>query len=139
MNKCLTTWPLKGSLIPDFMRNFSLFNEEDELLPSKTSNISLSEDEEKVYVEAALPGVPMDGIEITLDKGVLWVRGERKNEETKRKHYYQATSSFSYRIVLPGDIDEGSEPEAGYTNGVLSVTFLKHKKEMPKKISIKLK
>lgn len=101
------------------------------------SGISISEDEQHVYVEVALPGIKPEEIEITFDKGILWVKGEAKEEENKRKYYRKATRSFSYRVAVPGDLDGSFEPEATSTNGVMSVKFKKSPKAQPKKITVK--
>lgn len=131
---------LEENFLPRFLRNFSLFDN-GAFAPAKAneqSNISLSEDEKNVYVEAHLPGVPQDKIEITQDKGILWIRGEvqEKEENKDKKYYYKATQSFSYRIALPGNIDENKEPSGSYENGVAKVVYPKQTIAGPKKIQI---
>jgi len=72
------------------------------------SGLSVSEDDKHVYVEAAVPGVEPDKIEVSYDKGVLWIRGqqEQENQDRNRKYYRKASASFSYRLAVPGNIDE---------------------------------
>ncbi len=108
-------------------------------VPSAGSGLSVSEDEKNVYVEAALPGINPDDIEVTLQDGYVWVRGEAKEEEKdkNRKYYRQASRSFSYRVAVPGDIDHAKEPDATYENGVMKVTFAKSPEIQPKKIKVK--
>lgn len=101
------------------------------------SGLSLSEDDKNVYVQAAVPGVDPKDIEVTFDKGVIWVKGETKTEETNKKYYRKAASSFSYRVAVPGDIDLTREPSAAVKNGVMTVTFAKSPKAQPKKISVR--
>lgn len=119
----------------------SITDDEDDWasLPSVPSGISISEDEKNVYVCAALPGVSEKDIDMTFDKGYLWVKGEAKSEEDdkKRKYYRRASSSFSYRIAVPGDVDLNKEPEAKYQDGVMEVTFAKSPASQPKKITVK--
>lgn len=134
-------------LIPNTLWNYSPFrlpsiseDEEDWMnIPSGPSSISISEDEQKVYVSAALPGVDEADIDMTFDKGYLWIKGEAKEEETdkKRKVYRRASSSFSYRVAVPGDVDLNKEPEANYKNGVMTVSFSKSPTSQPKKITVK--
>lgn len=132
---------MQSAFLPSLMRQFSLFDEEmDEDFKSMgASNISLSEDDKHVYVEANMPGLKDNEIEITFDKGILWIKGEHKESEEnkKRKFYYKTHRSFSYRIAVPGDIDPKSDPAAKYENGVIHVTFNKSQKEMPRKIELK--
>ncbi len=103
------------------------------------SGLSVSEDASNVYVEASLPGIKAEDIVITYDKGALWIKGERKEEEKdkKRSFYRKASSSFSYHLTVPGNVDEKKEPEASYKDGIMTVTFKKAKESEPKKIKVK--
>lgn len=122
-----------------FPRFPSFFDEDEDMgmTLSSPSGISLSEDEKHVYVSAALPGVDPKDIEVTFDKGVVWIKGESQEEDKSKKYYRKAASSFSYRIGVPGEIDSSAEPEAKYKNGVMTVSFPKSPKSQPKKISVK--
>lgn len=104
------------------------------------SGLSVSEDDNKVYIEASLPGMEAENIEVTFHEGYVWIRGEAKEEEKDktRKYYRKATQSFSYRVAVPGDIDEKVEPTATYKNGVMHVAFNKSPKTQPKKIQVKV-
>lgn len=117
----------------------SILDEDDwqSFLPS--SGLTVSEDDRHVYVEAAMPGLDADKVEVTFDKGVLWVRGnkEESEEDKNKKFYRKASSSFSYRVAVPGDIDEKAEPDASYKNGVMKVTFAKTPVSEPKKINVR--
>lgn len=114
---------------------------DDDFLPSTVtgSDLSVSEDDNHVYIEANMPGLDSDDIEVTYHKGQLWLRGSKKEEEKdkKKKYYRYASSSYSYRLAVPGNIDEKSEPDAEYQNGVMKVTFKKMSEAQPKKISVK--
>lgn len=106
---------------------------------SEPSGISVSEDDSHIFIEAAVPGLKPEEIEMTFEKSILWIKGEKKEEiEDKNKKYYRkAMSAFSYRIAVPGNIDESKQPEASCKNGVLRVVFSKTTKSQPKKIPIK--
>lgn len=107
---------------------------------SSPSGLSVSEDEEHVYIEAALPGLKSDEIEMIFDKGVLWIKGEKReeSEDKKRKFYRRAMRSFSYRLAVPGDVDETKEPRATCRHGVIRVEFQKTRKgSSSKKIPIR--
>ncbi len=128
---------------PSMRFPFSLFeeNEEEGWLQdfSDPSGLSVYEDKDNVFVEAALPGMKTEEIEMTFEKGILWIKAEKKEEvEDKNKKFYRkATSNFSYRVAVPGDVDENRDPEAVYADGILMVVFSKSKKNEPKKILIK--
>ncbi|HVY67556.1 MAG TPA: Hsp20/alpha crystallin family protein [Patescibacteria group bacterium] len=106
-------------------------------LPS--SGLTVSEDKDHVYVEAAVPGLDPDKIEVTFDKGVLWIRGNQDNEDqnNSKKFYRRASSSFSYRVAVPGEIDIASEPEASHKNGIMKVAFKKVPEVQPRKINVR--
>ena len=103
------------------------------------NGLTVSEDDQHVVVEAAIPGIRPEEIDMTYDKGILWIKAEKKEEteDKKKKFYRKAHSSFSYRIAVPGEIDEAKEPEAVCKNGILQVTFSKAHKGSSKKILIK--
>ena len=125
------------------MRIPSLIDEVDDLLPigqtEATSALSVSEDDKHIHVEAAVPGIDPDDIEVTYDRGMLWIRGEAREEEEnkKRKFYRRAARAFSYRIAVPGDIDPKAMPEAECKNGMIMITFPKATSAAPKKITVK--
>lgn len=132
---------MSGYLIPRSFWGFpSLLEEIDEdLLPSTTtiSGLSISEDEKNIYIEAAVPGIDPKNVDVTFNKGVLTVTGERTEEEKKKKYFRKASSSFSYRVLVPGEIDIKAEPKAESKNGVMTVTFTKIPESAPKKITVK--
>lgn len=142
----------RGSLVPrsffDFpsLRLPSIFDDMDDLLslPDATTvgtqgGLTVSEDEKNVYVEAAIPGIDPNDVEVTMDRGMLWIRGEAQEEEKdkKKKFYRRAQQAFSYRVAVPGDVDPNAEPQAEYRNGMLMVTFPKSAAAQPKRITIK--
>jgi HSP20 family protein len=116
----------------------NLWDDEEDwgLITNWPSGISISEDDKNVYIETAVPGVDSKDIEVTFDRGVVWIKGENKQEEKNKKFYRKAASSFSYRVAVPGDIDPNAEPMAAVKNGVMKVTFAKSPAIQPKKISV---
>lgn len=127
-------------LVPNsFWRLPTLFEEEEDLLPSTTtlSGLSISEDDKNVYVEASVPGIEPKNIDVTFSKGILTITAEKEEEEKKKKYYRRASTSFSYRILVPGEIDANREPKAEAKNGMMVVTFTKLPQSQPKKIAVK--
>lgn len=123
--------------------SFPYFDEEEfwGIDSSEKSGLSLSEDDKNIYVEAHLPGLDTEDIDIFFEKGDLLIKGSKKEEkkDEKKKYYKKAMSSFCYRASLPSSCDETKEPEASYKNGVLKIIFGKKEKSVgkAKKISIK--
>lgn len=128
-------------LLPQSFWRFPTLLEEldEELLPSTTtiSGLSISEDDKNVYVEAAVPGIDPKNVDVTFNKGILTISGQKEEEEKKKKFYRRASSAFSYRILVPGEIDPNKEPKAEAKNGEMKMTFVKVPESQPKKIAIK--
>jgi len=127
----------------DHMLPYSLWNVPflDEDFPrtdvAAQTGVSISEDKNHVYVEAHVPGLGPEDIELSFEGGILWIRGEKKEEDVQKKYYRKASSSFSYKVQIRGQVDERKEPEASYKNGVIKVVFGKLQGPQSKKIPIK--
>ena len=139
------------SLIPTLLdeiqdiQNFKNFfgDNDPDLLPSwrhEMSNLSVYEDGDSVYVEAGMPGLETEDINVNLQKGVLWIDGksEKKEDDKRRKYHMRSSSCFSYRVSLPCPIDESLNPKASYKNGVLKIKLDKSKAEKPKNIKVEI-
>jgi HSP20 family protein len=125
-----------------FPNRLSNFIEENEDLNSffHNSGLSISEDDNHVYVEGVVAGVDPKNVEVTFENGVLWVKGESASEEKgeKRKYYRKSNRSFSYHVTVPGEIDHHKDPDVVIKNGMLSATFDKKAPTEPKKLSVRV-
>jgi len=69
-----------------------------------------------------------EDVKVTIEDGVLMIRGERKQEtEEKKKNYHRVErvyGSFSRAFTLGENVDKDSI-EAKYENGVLHLTLPK--------------
>jgi HSP20 family protein len=85
----------------------------------------------KYFVEAELPGVSMDDLDVSIDGGVLTLRGERKEDkETKEDDYFIREShygSFLRRLTLPEGVNV-DEVHAKFEDGVLRISMPIEKK-----------
>lgn len=126
-----------------FPRVPSLWDEDEDMWLTTTtpSGLSISEDDKHVYVEAAVAGLDPKDVEVTFDKGVLWIKGEAKEEEEdkKKKYYRRSMQSYSYRVMVPGVLDSDVEPDVTCKNGAVNVAFTKAPKTQPKKLTVKSK
>ena len=104
--------------------------------------LDVYETEDEVVVEAHLPGIPKDKIEITAEGGIVRIKGEveEKEEEEKKKKYYrkEAKRSFYYSTSVPSR-GQWDKAEAEMENGIVRVRIPKAEEEKPKKIEIKTK
>lgn len=128
------------NFIPAFVRNFSLFD--DSAFPStynkEQNNISMWEDKNNIYLEANVPGMEENDLDITMDKNVIWIKGSKTEtqDDQNQKYYYKASSNYSYRVTLPGSIDENQEPEVELKKGMLNFKFKKHAAKEQKKLKV---
>lgn len=99
--------------------------------------LNIYETEYVVVAEAALPGIPEDKIDISVDEGIVRVTAssEEKKEEKGKRRYFMSSmaSSFNYSFRLPQGVAE-KEPKAELDSGVLTLTFLKVKKLLLKRL-----
>lgn len=127
-------------LFPNLWSNF--FDES--ALPSLNEDftfrgVKIYEEDNHLHVELPLPGLNLNDIEVSLNKGILFIKGEKKEEEKdkKRKFYRFSSRNYSSSIPLPTQIDEKQEPEAVYENGILNVTLKLANHGETKKIKVK--
>lgn len=102
--------------------------------------VDIKEEENRFLIQADVPGVDPKDIEITMDNGVLTIRGERADETRKEGEGYtrveRVRGSFYRRFSLP-DTADADHIEAQGKNGVLEVVIPKKEKAKPKRITIK--
>ena len=104
--------------------------------------VDLIEDEERVTIKADLPGIKAEDIDMTVQGGVLRIRGEFKEEETHEgKHYHRRErrmGHFERALSLPSNVNPDSA-RAEFKDGILTLTFDKVEEAKPKRIEIKKK
>jgi HSP20 family protein len=120
------------------MRWPSIWDDEDMMPTVADGNLDIYETQNEVVIRANVAGVKDEKVEITFEKGVLWIRAEEDLEEKEGKKYYRkASRSYSYKVAVPGNIDLKQDPDATIENGVVKVIFKKAEEAKPKKISIR--
>jgi HSP20 family protein len=93
-------------------------------------------------VQAELPGMKKEDIEVLFDNGELVIRGERKWQDEERKENYHRVErrygKFERRFLLPENVNE-QELKAEYKDGVLNVVIPKVQAPKPKQIPVEVK
>ena len=89
-------------------------------------SLEVKESGDQVTVTAELPGLTESDIEVTVDDGVLTLRGEKRSEHDEKdqgwsERYY---GRFERSVVLPEGADE-ENCRAEFRNGVLTVRMPK--------------
>jgi len=99
--------------------------------------MSLWETESGVVLEFDVPGVKSDQIELSIERGVLSVRVDRKAPEVQNQKWLDERryGQFERAVSLPESIDPGSV-DASLEDGVLKVTLQRKAEAQPQKIMI---
>ena len=88
--------------------------------------VDIQEQKDKYIVNAEIPGMKKDEIEVEYRDGYLTIRGEKKFEhEEKKKDFHRierSYGSFHRTFEIPEEINE-EEIKGDYKNGVLSITL----------------
>lgn len=89
-------------------------------------HLELGETDKEVRITAELPGLNEKDVDITVEEGVLTLRGEKKAEvEDKDRGYTERSyGRFERRIGLPRGV-ERDKATATFRNGVLTITLPK--------------
>ena len=130
---------MKGFLNPlsaDFFGNS--FIDFRPLKQDRFPKVDISETKDNFLITADLPGIDEKNVNITLDDGMLTIKGEKKTDtEDKQGEFYSRERSygaFQRSFEVPETIDE-NKIGASFSNGVLTVKMPKTpeaKKEVKK-------
>jgi len=101
--------------------------------------VDIREDKERFVLFADLPGVKREDIDVTMEEGVLSIRGERRLEEAPEEGEYKrierAYGTFYRRFSLP-DTADADNISARCNEGVLEVVIPKKESVKPRRIEI---
>ena len=102
--------------------------------------VDIKEDDKAFTLMADMPGVDPDDIEVTMDKGVLTIKGERQSEKKTEEENYKRVERqygvFYRRFTLPDSANaEGIEAQSEH--GVLKITIPKQEVAQSRRISVK--
>ena len=97
---------------------------------SRRCSVDISENEDNFIVEAELPGIDEENLEVKLDQDILTISAHREEKNEKKdedKNYYRKEirkGRFERRFRLPDNIDQ-DEIKANLQNGMLKITLPK--------------
>jgi len=101
--------------------------------------LDVSETEDGYLVEAAVPGLKPQDLEITVENNVLTIKGEvRQEREDKKRSFHRVErrfGSFQRTIALPTTV-KSDAIQAALTDGVLRLEIPKAEEVKPRKISV---
>ena len=103
--------------------------------------VDITEDEKEYLITAELPEVRKEDVKVTVENGVLTIRGERKFEkEEKNKKWHRVERSYG-SFVRSFAVPDNGDPEkvnAEFKDGVLKVRLAKSESARPKQIEVKV-
>ncbi len=116
----------------------------DRMLPHRWAHsypqLNVSEDDEGIYVEALLPGVDPESLDLSVQRDELTIAGEKKRAgEPPDEAYHKSerwNGTFTRTIRLPTEVDE-TKVQAEYADGILRITLPKAEQAKPRQITVK--
>ncbi len=102
-------------------------------------SVDISENDNAFKLVADIPGVNPDEIDISMEKGVLTIKGERNTETVEAEGNYHRTErqsgTFYRRFTLPDSAD-GDKIAAKSEHGVLTITIPKQEVALSRRIEV---
>lgn len=100
-----------------------------------TGEVDTQETEEGWVLEAPLPGVPPEAVDIELTDRELSIQGETPASRSQDSGNGQPRRRFSYRLALPGEID-ADDAEASLRHGVVTVRLPRSRRIISRKVPL---
>ena len=101
--------------------------------------VDIKEEDERFVLKADIPGVDPKDIDVSMEDGVLTIKGERKHESEEEAEGYKRVErsygSFYRRFSLP-DTADAERVTAKGKDGVLEVFIPKQEKVQPRRITV---
>lgn len=99
--------------------------------------VNVYEDAEAVVLEASMPGVRPDEVELSCVDGVLTIRGQAHVPERDYLHQEMQELEYLRRVPLPPDC-RFDQAEASAENGLVVIRVPKPRPRTPEKIRIQV-
>ena len=103
--------------------------------------VDVTEDAEKIVVQADLPGVDQQALDIQIEQQVLTLKGERRLARADQtagelyRRYERTAGAFSRQFRLPPTVD-AEKISASLKDGVLTLTLPKKAEAQPRQIKV---
>jgi HSP20 family protein len=105
-----------------------------------TPALDVNESADRYTVYCELPGVKPDQVDVTVNDGVLTIRGERKFYEAQNEDNFHRVErrfgAFQRTLTLPAAVDAGNIA-ASFADGLLTITIPKAETAKPRRIEVK--
>lgn len=102
-----------------------------------TPEVDIRESKDRYVLEAEMPGVSKESLELTLEGNVLTITGRRNHEVPKGNVLYRESHPYDFRRVFELDpAIDATKISARVDQGILVITLPKAERVKPKKITV---
>ena len=140
MRSLVTYNPRSFDLLEDFDRLFDPFFTDSTFTRTSSPRVDIKENEDGYVLEAELPGLIEKDVEVKMEDNLLTISSKTEGEEKEDRGRYvlreRRHSSFARSFVLPKDVDR-DKIEAGFVDGLLTLSLGKTPETKPKVIEVK--
>ncbi|MGN6153440.1 MAG: Hsp20/alpha crystallin family protein [Lysobacteraceae bacterium] len=139
-------WPAQARAQDEFKQLFERFfnagntTDESAVVTSQwVPRVDIREEADRFLILADLPGIDPEEVEVLMDKGILSIKGERKNAFAESNERFSRIErrygSFHRRFALPDTADAEGITASG-RNGVLEIAIPKRPESSPRRIQV---
>ncbi|MBN1959194.1 MAG: Hsp20/alpha crystallin family protein [Desulfuromonadales bacterium] len=104
--------------------------------------VDISETDAEFCIKADVPGIKREDVKINIEDHILTISGENKREKEEKGEKFHRVEryygSFQRSFTLPENVDE-EKIDAGFKDGLLTLTIPKTEAAKPKSIEVKVK
>jgi len=123
-----------------FSSSFSRGSDNEMMRGAWSPTVDIYENKDQIVLEAELPGMKPEDVNISVENNVLTIHGERKFEKKDEKDNFhrveRSYGSFTRSFTLPPTVSSEAA-DAVFENGILRLTLAKREEAKPRKIEIK--
>lgn len=110
---------------------------EAERIEYQAPDVNIYETAEGYTLEADLPGVAKDGVEVSLDQNTLTIIGRRKHRHPEGVHYRESVPADYRRVFELDPVIDTGRIVARVEDGVLTLELPKAEQAKPRQIAVK--
>jgi len=108
----------------------------------ETPFIDITETEDNLIINAEIPGIEPEDLDISVTEDILTIKGEMKSEISQDKGNYRRMErrygAFSRTLQLPCKV-KTEDVKARYKKGILHIALPKCKPDTPRQVKIRIK
>jgi len=111
----------------------------EDLEPAFLPPLNVWEEGDTLKVDVEIPGVKLEDVEVSFDKGELTIKGEKKvaiQESATLHRRERLAGTFTRTMTVPWEI-KADQVSAELKDGILTVTLPKAEVAKPRKVAVK--